>query len=285
MPILGAHMSMAGGYYKAVEIASGCGCDCVQLFTKNNNQWRAKEITQADVERFQSALKQLGIKHPISHDSYLINMASPDNVLWKKSVNALVVELQRAEQLGIPYVVAHPGAYTTSSESRGLKAIIRALNEVHKQTRGIRAQCLLETTAGQGSNLGWRFEQLATVLDGVKDPDRVGICFDTCHVFAAGYPMETEKEYKATMRQLNKTIGVKQIRALHMNDSRAKFGSRVDRHAKIGAGQMGLAPFRHLMNDRRFRRVPMYLETPKGQENGQELDVINLQTLRELVEG
>ncbi len=278
-------MSMAGGYYKAVEIASGCGCDCVQLFTKNNNQWRAKEITQADVERFQSALKQLGIKHPISHDSYLINMASPDNVLWKKSVNALVVELQRAEQLGIPYVVAHPGAYTTSSESRGLKAIIRALNEVHKQTRGIRAQCLLETTAGQGSNLGWRFEQLATVLDGVKDPDRVGICFDTCHVFAAGYPMETEKEYKATMRQLNKTIGVKQIRALHMNDSRAKFGSRVDRHAKIGAGQMGLAPFRHLMNDRRFRRVPMYLETPKGQENGQELDVINLQTLRELVEG
>ena len=283
MPILGAHMSMAGGYYKAVEIAARCGCDCVQLFTKNNNQWRAKEITQADVDRFQSALKQLGIKHPISHDSYLINMASPDKALWKKSADALVVELQRAEQLGIPYVVAHPGAYTTSSESRGLKAIIRALNEVHKQTRGIRAQCLLETTAGQGSNLGWRFEHLATVLDGVKDPDRVGICFDSCHVFAAGYPMETEKEYKATMRQLNKTIGVKQIRAFHMNDSKAKFGSRVDRHAKIGTGQMGLAPFRHLMNDRRFRRVPMYLETPKGQENGEELDVINLRTLRGLV--
>ncbi len=284
MAILGAHMSMAGGYYKAVETASRCGCDCVQLFTKNNNQWRAKEITDADVERFRSALKELGIKHLISHDSYLINMASPDKVLWKKSIDAFVIELQRAEQLGIPYVVAHPGAYTTSSESRGLRAIIRALNEVHKQTRGIEAKCLLETTAGQGSNLGWQFEHLATVLDGVKDPERLGVCFDTCHVFAAGYAMETEKEFKATMRQFNQTVGVKQIRAFHMNDSKAKFGSRVDRHAKIGAGEMGIEPFRHLMNDRRFRRVPMYLETPKGEENGEELDVINLRTLRGLIE-
>lgn len=283
MPILGAHMSIAGGYYKAVEIAHRCGCDCVQVFTKNNNQWRAKPITDDDVERFGQALRDLGISHPIAHDSYLINLASPEKELWKKSVDAFVVELKRAEKLGIPHVVAHPGAFTTSSEKTGLKRIVRALNEVHKQTRGIRACCLLETTAGQGSNLGWKFEHLATILDGVKDPERLGVCFDTCHVFAAGYPMGTEKEYKSTMRALNKTVGVKRVKAFHLNDSKAAFGSRVDRHAKIGAGSMGLEPFRLLLNDRRFRKVPMYLETPKGEEKGRELDVINLRTLRRLV--
>jgi len=283
MAILGAHMSMAGGYYKAVEAAHRAGCDCVQLFTKNNNQWRAKPITKDDADRFTTTLAELGIQHPISHDSYLINMASPDNVLWKKSVDAFVIELQRAEQLGIPYVVAHPGAYTTSSETRGLKRIIRALNEVHKQTRDIAAQCLLETTAGQGTNLGWKFEHLAAVLDGVRDPDRLGVCFDTCHVFAAGYAMDTEKAYKATMRTLNKTVGVKKIRAFHLNDSLKPLGSRVDRHAHIGRGELGLEPFRFLLNDRRFRKVPMYLETPKGEEKGTNLDVINLRTLRKLI--
>lgn len=283
MAILGAHMSIAGGYYKAVLAADKAGCDCVQLFTKNNNQWRAKPITEQDVQKFRDALQEHGITHPISHDSYLINMASPDDELWKKSVDAFVVELQRADQLGIPYVVAHPGAFTTSTEARGLKRIIKALNEVHRQTKGGHAQCLLETTAGQGSNLGWKFEHLATILDGVKNPDLLGVCFDTCHVFAAGYAMDTEKEYKATMRALNKTVGVQQVKAFHLNDSKAKFGSRVDRHARIGKGEMGLNPFRFLLNDRRFRKVPKYLETPKGEEKGKDLDVINLKTLRKLI--
>jgi deoxyribonuclease-4 len=288
MAILGAHMSIAGGYYKAVDAARRMGCDCVQLFTKNNNQWRAKPIEEADEVKFQTALSEQKMGHPISHDSYLINMASPEDTLWKKSIDAFVIELQRAEQLGIPYVVAHPGAYTTSSEAKGLKRIIRALNEVHKQTVGLAAQCLLETTAGQGSNLGWKFEHLAAVLDGVRDPDRLGVCYDTCHVFAAGYPMGSEKEYKATMRLLNKTVGVKKIKAFHLNDSLKPFGSRVDRHAHIGRGEMGLKPFGFLLADRRFRKVPMYLETPKGEETegrqkGVEMDVINLQTLRKLV--
>lgn len=283
-PPLGAHMSIAGGYYRAVETAKKCHCDCVQVFTKNNNQWRAKLITDEDVAKFQDALKSLGIGHPIAHDSYLINMASPDKALWKKSLDAMVIELQRAEQLGIPYVVAHPGAFTTSSESAGLKKIIKALDEAHRQTKGIAACCLLETTAGQGSNLGWKFEHLATILDGVKDPDRVGVCFDTCHVFAAGYAMETEKEYKATMRALNKTIGVKKVKAFHLNDSKKPFGSRVDRHEHIGKGYLGIEPFRHLMNDRRFRKVPMYLETPKGDRGKTPWDVVNLRTLRRLVE-
>jgi len=283
MPILGAHMSIAGGYYRAVERAAEVGCDCVQLFTKNNNQWRAKPISDEDVRLFRAALKELKIAHPISHDAYLINLASPDDALWKRSVDAFIVEMRRADLLGIPYVVTHPGAYTTSSERRGLRRIIRALNEIHRQTRGITSKCLLETTAGQGSNLGCRFEHLATILDGVRNPDLLGVCLDTCHVFAAGYAMETEAQYKATMRELNATVGVKQVRAVHLNDSKADFGSRVDRHEHIGRGKMGLAPFRHLLADRRFRKVPMYLETPKGETNGVAWDVMNLRTLRKLM--
>ncbi len=284
MAILGAHMSIAGGYYKAVEIACRCGCDCVQLFTKNNNQWRAKDIVQRDVELFQTALADLRISHPISHDSYLINLAAPDKTLWKRSIDAFVIELRRAQQLGIPYVVAHPGAFTTSSEALGLKRMARALDEVHRQTRGSTARCLLETTAGQGSCLGWRFEQLAAILDGVKDPERLGVCVDTCHVFAAGYPLATLKEYRATMRALDKTVGLNRVRAFHLNDSKRELGSRVDRHEHVGEGQLGLEPFRHLLNDRRFRKIPMYLETPKGLRDGEELDVINLRTLRGLIE-
>ena len=284
MPIFGAHMSIAGGYYKAAEAAEKVGCQCVQLFTKNNNQWRAKPISDDEADRFRAALTELSIAHPLSHDSYLINLGSPDKALWKKSLEALVVELQRAEQLGIPYVVAHPGAFTTSSEEAGLRAIARGLDEVHRQTRSLAAQVLLETTAGQGSCLGWKFEQLASILDQVKNPDRLGVCFDTCHVFAAGYALGTEKEYRATMRAFQQTIGFDRIRAFHVNDSKAKFASRVDRHAKIGGGEMGLGPFRNLVNDRRFRKIPMYLETPKGTEKGEDLDVINLRTLRGLID-
>ena len=282
MAILGAHMSIAGGYYRAVEIAHQCKCDCVQLFTKNNNQWRAKPITDKDVQLFRDALQKHKISHPISHSSYLINLASPDDELWKKSIASFAMELQRAETLGIPFVIVHPGSYTTSSETAGIKRIVRALDDVHRRTSGA-AQCLLETTAGQGSNLGWRFEHLADMIDGVKDPARVGICFDTCHVFAAGYPLGSEQDYRTTMAALNKTVGIKKVKAIHLNDSKRELGSRVDRHDHIGRGKMGLAPFRFLLNDRRFRKTPMYLETPKGQENGVQLDVINLRRLRRLV--
>ncbi len=283
MVMLGAHMSIAGGYYRAVEAASAAGCDCVQLFTKNNNQWRAKPITEGDIERFQAALATHGISHPVSHASYLINLASPEKTLWKKSIDAFVVELQRAASLGIPYVVLHPGSYVTSSESAGIARIISALNEIHAQTRGWDANCLLETTAGQGSSIGWRFEHLADLLEGVDNADRLGVCLDTCHVFAAGYPLGSERDFKATMSEFNRLVGIKRIRAIHLNDSLKAFGSRVDRHAHIGRGEMGLAPFRFLLNDRRFAKIPMYLETPKGEEDGKDLDVINLRRLRRLV--
>jgi deoxyribonuclease-4 len=266
-----------------VDRAVACGCDCVQLFTKNNNQWQAKPITAEEAEKFQKALAENSISHPIAHDSYLINLASPDSALWKKSVAAFVEELQRAELLGIPFVVTHPGAYTESDETAGIRQVVRALDEIHSQTRKLRAQCLLETTAGQGTALGWRFEQLAAILDGVKDPDRLGICFDTCHVFAAGYPLGTKSEYAATMKTFDRLIGFKRIKAFHLNDSRRELGSRVDRHEHIGRGRMNLEPFRFLLNDRRFAKIPMYLETPKTAEDGSEADAVNLATLRRLI--
>jgi len=276
-------MSIVGGHHKAVDRAHLCGCDCLQLFTKNNTQWRTKEITADQGRLFREALTRWGMSHPLAHDSYLINLASPDRLLWQKSIDAFVEELRRAEMLGIPYVVTHPGAYTTSSEAQGLRRIIRALDEVQRQTRELKARCLLETTAGQGTSIGWRFEHLAAILDGVKDPDRLDVCFDTCHVFAAGYPMGTLGEYRATMRAFNAAVGVERIKAFHLNDSRRELGARVDRHAHIGRGRMGLEPFRHLLSDRRFRKVPMYLETPKGEENGVDWDMINLATLRGLI--
>lgn len=281
--LLGAHMSITGGYYKAVEKAAALGMSTCQIFTKNNNQWRAKPITAAEADQFQGALRESGVVQPISHASYLINLASPDPALRRKSIDAFVIELRRAEQLGIGYVVLHPGSYTTSSESEGLANVIASLDEVHRQTPGVTAHCLLENTAGQGSNLGWQFEQLQSILDGVKHTERLGVCFDTCHAFAAGYPLAQRKDYLRTMRELNRTVGVVRIKAFHLNDSRRELGSRVDRHEHIGRGQIGLDAFRHLLADRRFRGIPKYLETPKGDENGEELDVVNLRTLRSLV--
>jgi deoxyribonuclease IV len=284
MAILGAHESIAGGYDKAVERAHQCGANCLQLFTKNNNQWAARDITSAEVKRFRGAMDTLGITHPIVHDSYLINLASPDPRLWQKSVDAFVVELHRAETLGIFYVVTHPGAFTTATEEAGLENIVRAIDETSSQTRDLKARCLLETTSGQGTTLGWRFEQLAWVFDRVKEPDRLGVCFDTCHVFAAGYPLGTPKDYNATMATFDRLLGVDRIKAFHLNDSRRERGSRIDRHEHIGRGQLGIEPFRLLLGDPRFRDVPMYLETPKGTEDGEDLDAVNLRTLRSCLE-
>jgi deoxyribonuclease-4 len=276
-------MSIGGGCYRAVELAHEAGCDCVQLFSKNNNQWRAKVLTDGDARRFQTALVETGVAHPIIHDSYLINLASPDQKLWAQSVEAFRLELLRAEKLGVPYVVAHPGAYTTSSLEDGIERVIEALDKIHRETDGIRAQVLLENTAGQGTCLGWRFEHLAEIIAGVERCQRVGVCIDTCHTFAAGYPLRTRKEYLSTMDELDQTIGLARVKAFHLNDSKQPLGSRRDRHEHIGRGRLGLAPFRHLLCDPRFRNTPMYLETPKEVVDGQEMDAVNLRTLRGLI--
>ena len=283
MAILGAHMSIAGGYFKAVEAAHRCGCDCVQLFTKNNNQWRAKEITDDDAMRFRTALEELRISHPIAHDSYLINLASPDRQLWKKSVDALVDELLRAEQLGIPYVVVHPGAYTTSSEAAGLKRIVRCstscIGRPAAWQPGVcskRPPGRARVSAGGSSTWPISLPVCATQTGWESVSTRV-----TSLRPAIRWPRE--KQYKATMREFNATVGVGTDQGFHLNDSKTPLGSRVDRHAKIGGGRMGLRPFKWLLADRRFRRIPMYLETPKGTEEGEELDVINLRTLRAMI--
>ena len=283
MPILGAHMSIAGGYYRSAEQAAAVQCDCVQLFTKNNNQWRAKPITEDDADRFRSTVSALGLQGTLSHASYLINLGSPKDELWEKSIDALTVEVKRATQLGIPHVVFHPGSFTTSSEAEGLTRISRALDKIHEDTDPSGAMLLLENTAGQGSNLGWDFAHFGAILSGVKVPERIGICIDTCHAFAAGYELAEPEKYEVTMETLNEAVGLEKVLAFHLNDSKGAFGSRKDRHEMIGEGEMGLEPFRNLLNDPRFQSIPMYLETPKGERAGKDHDAINLATLRDLV--
>lgn len=280
--ILGAHQSIAGGYQRAVQRAAAAGCQCVQIFTTNSNQWRARPVTDDDVRRFQESLRQWNIVEPIAHDSYLINLASPDPGLWQRSVTALAEELRRSERLGLRYVVTHPGATIEGDENQGIERVVRALDELLAETQELSVGCLLETTAGQGTSLGWKFEHLARILEGTSRPERLGVCFDTCHVFSAGYPLAAAKDYRATIRELARTVGLDKVRAIHLNDSARPLGARVDRHAHIGRGHLGLAPFRNLLSDGRFADIPMYLETPKGQENGRELDAINLETLRGL---
>ncbi len=282
---MGAHQSIAGGYFRAVRRASDAGCQCVQLFTKNNNQWRAAPITDSQASQFRKTMEETGVAYPLAHDSYLINLASPDAELWEKSIAAFIDELHRAEILGIPYVVTHPGCCTASTPREGIRRVVRALNRILKRTQGLAAQCLLETTAGQGSSLGWQFEQLATMLDGAREPERIGICFDTCHVFAAGYAMGSREEYEDTLGRFDALVGLSRVKAFHLNDSVKGLGSRVDRHAHIAQGRMGGEPFRFLLSDPRLQSIPMYLETPKGKEGGEDLDVINLRTLRMLTAG
>jgi deoxyribonuclease-4 len=275
-------MSIAGGYYKAALEARRCGCDVVQLFTKNNNQWRAKPISGEEAERFAAARAEMKIEHPIAHASYLINLASPAEALRQKSIESMVIELERADQLGIPHVVVHPGAHTTASEEEGLALVAASIDEIHRLAPTATAKVTLELTAGQGTCLGCRLEQLAAIIGQVKRAGDVVVCLDTCHVFAAGYDIRDRKEYLAMWRQFDELLGLARLVAIHLNDSKRELGSRVDRHEHIGRGQIGAEGFRHLLRDKRFRGVPMYLETPKGDHDGEPWDVINLRTLREL---
>jgi deoxyribonuclease-4 len=209
MPLFGAHMSIAGGYHRALMAAQAYGCQAVQLFTKNANQWRAKELAEEELAVFHKTRRQTGVRILLAHDSYLINLASPDQKLYRRSIEAFIVELQRAERLGLTYLVAHPGAHVGSGEEAGLKRIADALDEVYERCPGFRVQILLETTAGQGSCLGCRFEHLAKILSLMTAPEIPGICFDTCHVFAAGYPLAPLAEYRATLRAFDRIIGLK----------------------------------------------------------------------------
>jgi deoxyribonuclease-4 len=283
MPLFGAHMSSAGGVYRAVEAAVKYQCDTVQLFTKAPSQWAAKPISDDDAKLFRTAIAKNAIRCPIVHDSYLINLASPDEALWQKSLAACIDEIQRADLIGARYLVMHPGAHLDAGEEIGIARVAKAINKVHRKCANAGVQILLETTAGQGSTLGHRFEHLAGILSQIAQPGKVGICFDTCHVFAAGYALAPEKEYRATMSEFHRIIGLPKLKAFHLNDSKKPQGSRVDRHEHIGRGHLGLEPFRLLVNDLRFRNKPMILETPKEVDpKDGNMDTKNLAVLREL---
>src|SRR5262245_28793925 len=285
MPLFGSHLSIAGGLHNALVCAAEYGFDAVQLFSKSPNQWAAKPITKEDATLFRRTRLQTRLRPIIVHDSYLINLASPEPTLWRRSVEAFVEEVQRCEAIGASYLVTHPGAHLGAGEEAGIARVVLALNEVHERCGDRKVRILLETTAGMGSTLGHRFEHLAAMIDGVEHPERLGVCLDTCHVFAAGYPLAPEAEYRKTMREFDRRVGLRRIKAFHVNDSKREFGSRVDRHAHIGRGHLGLEPFRLLLNDRRFRNRPMVLETPKEEGDKTDMDAVNLATLRNLMEG
>jgi deoxyribonuclease IV len=275
---LGAHVSTSGGVDKAPGNGVRVGCEAIQVFTKNQRQWKARPLSKAEVESYLSEVAKSRIQRAVSHDSYLINLASPDDAILKRSREAFADEVERCERLKIPYLIFHPGSHVGSGEKVGLRSIATCINDTLHNKAGYATQLLLETTAGQGTNLGYSFEQLAEILEMVKEKDRVGICVDSCHIFAAGYEIRTADAYRSTMTLLDQVIGLKKVKAFHLNDSKNPLGSRVDRHEHIGEGHLGVETFRLILNDDRFRGIPMVLETP-----GEDEDFVrNLQLLKKL---
>ncbi len=280
----GAHMSIAGGLHRAIERGQAAGCDCLQIFVRNQRQWSAKPLGEDDVRLWKASAQEAGMAHVVAHASYLANLASADTAIWGKSVIALTDELERCEALGVPHLVFHPGACGQATLNEGIGLIAKGINEIHQRTRGLKASLLLETTAGQGSAIGHRFEHLADILAAVRAPGRMGVCVDTCHIFAAGYALSPPHAYAATIQEFERVVGVEWVKCIHVNDSKRDLGSRVDRHEHIGEGRIGLAGFRNLVNDARFFGVPKILETPKGTDtDGRDLDRINLARLRRLL--
>jgi deoxyribonuclease-4 len=278
--LAGAHMSIAGGIHNAFAHGERAGCRTLQIFLKNNSQWRARELTDEDRDLYLEAERRSGIGPIVAHASYLINLASPVEALYAQSTAALVEELRRADFLGVPWLILHPGAHMGAGCEAGIARVAGALNralDAVPRAVGI----LLENTAGQGSCLGHRFEHLAAIAERIREQDRLGVCFDTCHAFAAGYDIRTRRGYLRTFREFDRLVGVERIRAFHVNDCKRELGCRVDRHAHIGKGRIGLEAFRSLVNDPRFARVPKILETPKGKDLVE--DRMNLATLRRLV--
>lgn len=280
--LLGAHMSIAGGIYNAVLDGEKAGCAVIQIFTKQSNQWKAKTLTDDEIARFFDEQKRSGVRTACAHTSYLINLGSPDEELYLKSIDAFRIEMERCEVLKIPQLVMHPGSHVGSGEEAGLKRIADAFNRILGELPDGKTSICIETTAGQGTNLGYRFEQLARIIDMVEDKNRISVCLDTCHIFAAGYKLQDPKDYRATMKEFDDIIGLKRLQVIHFNDSKKPFGSKKDRHEHIGEGELGLEPFRNIVNDRRLNRVPKILETPKSDDLHE--DIENLKILRSLAD-
>ncbi len=273
-------MSIAGGVYNALLHGEKAGCDTIQIFVKSSNQWKAKPFKLQELERYHQERKRTEIEPVIAHASYLINLGSPDMELLQKSREAFLVEMDRCEKLEIPYLVIHPGAPKDFGEEYGIKTIAESINWLSERTPDHQVKITLETTAGQGSSLGHSFEQLAAILDGVDNPGRVFICFDTCHAHVAGYDISTRKGFEQTWEDFERIIGIDKLAVMHLNDAKKEIGSKIDRHEHIGKGKLGERAFSYIMTDKRFKRVPKILETAKGDDN--RMDEVNLNLLRKL---
>ncbi|MBI3800320.1 MAG: deoxyribonuclease IV [Deltaproteobacteria bacterium] len=280
-PLLGAHMSIAGGVDKALLLGKEVGCDTVQIFTKSSRQWASKPLSKAEIAAFQATKRTTGFPIIVAHDSYLYNFAASDEVLRKKSVNGLIDEMERCEALGVAYLIAHPGAHVGAGEAAGIATIAKSIDEMHKACPGYTTKLAIEITAGQGSTLGYRFQQVQQIIDATQAPERLRVCFDTEHAFAAGYDLRTAEGYERTFVEFEELIGIRLLVAFHLNDAKKDLGCRVDRHEHIGKGFLGLAAFRLLLNDRRFWGLPMCLETPKSDDCHEDRE--NLATLRGLL--
>ena len=279
-PRLGAHMSVAGGFVRALDRAEATGCEALQIFTKNSNQWRGHPISDTEVIEFRERVMRASLP-VVSHASYLINLATPDPTLRNKSIIALEDELARGDKLGLAGVVLHPGAYTTSTEADGLKSIAEGISTAQSRQTG-RTCLLLEHTAGQGTMLGHRFEQLSTIIELLDNETKIAICLDTCHLVAAGYDIISESGYTRVFDEFDAVLGLERLTLFHLNDSKKPLGSRVDRHDGIGHGHLGTEPFRRLVRDARFSHLPMVLETPKaggGRPSDTKPDSLDLENL------
>ena len=283
--LLGAHVSIAGGVHRAIERGEALRCTALQVFTRNNVQWRAAPLSDEEAERFRSAWAASGIGPIVAHANYLIDLASADARVAGRSLDGLVVEFQRAAALGLRWVVLHPGSHGGMGEEAGLRQAASLARRALDAAADLPVGLLLETTAGQGTSLGYRFEQLAWLLDAIGVPDRLGVCFDTCHVFAAGYDLRSEEGCRGVLADFGRLIGLERLRAFHLNDAKRDLGSRVDRHEHIGRGELGRAAFRRLLHDARFAAVPKLLETPKEDFQRDDWDRVNLAVLRRLARG
>lgn len=274
--LLGAHVSVSGGVERAPPAGKAIGCDVIQIFSKNQMQWKASPLKPESIEGFKAGIKEHGLGPTLVHCSYLLNCASPDDALWQKSIDGLVTEIERADQLGIPYITFHPGSPKEKGEEWGCKRVGEAVQTAIDRTKGAKVMVLLETNAGQGKQVGDTFLEIRAMMDAISTKKRVGVCFDTCHVFVSGYDLSTPEGYEDTFSTFDNEVGLEHLRAFHLNDSREGVNSRKDRHAKIGQGKLGLEFFRRLVNDTRFQHLPGYLETPIDEEAdyGDELKVL-----------
>lgn len=269
-------MSIGGGIEKSLIRGYDLRCNTIQIFTKSSRSWNEKQLEKAEIAAFHEAQKKTSIDPIISHCNYLVNLASPDRSIYQKSISSMFGEMERSELLGIECLVMHPGSHKGSGETAGIEKIAGAINLLHEKTVGFRVKILLETTAGQGTSLGHRFEQIAEIIERVEEKSRVELCLDTCHVFAAGYDLRTEEAYEKIFRDIEKIIGIEKLKVIHLNDSQGDLGSRVDRHEHIGKGLLGEWPFRRIMRDERLKNIPKIIETPRAEGR----DISNLQLLR-----